>query len=63
MDVSLHKGVSMLKKLIALNRSVSRPIEVTLPDGSIIVVNDLKYSRLLKAGLISASYPARRVDI
>ena len=63
MDVSLYKGVSMLKKLIALNRSVSRPIEVTLPDGSIIVVNDLKYSRLLKAGLISASYPARRVDI
>lgn len=63
MDVSLCKGVSMLKKLIALNRSVSRPIEVTLPDGSIIVVNDLKYSRLLKAGLISASYPARRVDI
>lgn len=63
MVVSLYKGVSMLKKLIALNRSVSRPIEVTLPDGSIIVVNDLKYSRLLKAGLISASYPARRVDI
>ena len=63
MVVSLCKGVSMLKKLIALNRSVSRPIEVTLPDGSIIVVNDLKYSRLLKAGLISASYPARRVDI
>ena len=53
----------MLKKLLALNRSVSRPIEVTLPDGSIIVMNDLKYSRLLKAGLISASYPARRVDI
>ena len=63
MVVSLCKGVSMLKKLIALNRSVSRPIEVTLPDGSIIVVNDLKYSRLLKAGLISASYLARRVDI
>lgn len=63
MVVSLCKGVSMLKKLLALNRSVSRPIEVTLPDGSIIVVNDLKYSRLLKAGLISASYPARRVDI
>ena len=63
MVVSLYKGVSMLKKLIALNRSVSRPIEVTLPDGSIRVVNDLKYSRLLKAGLISASYPARRVDI
>lgn len=63
MIVSLCKGVSMLKKLIALNRSVSRPIEVTLPDGSIIVVNDLKYSRLLNAGLIQASYPARRVDI
>ena len=53
----------MLKKLIALNRSVSRPIEVTLSDGSAILVNDLKYSRLLKAGLISNSYPAKRVDI
>ena len=63
MVVSLYKGVSMLKKLIALNRSVSRPIEVTLPSGSVIVVNDLKYSRLLKAGIITRDYPARRVDI
>lgn len=53
----------MIRKIIALNRSVSRPIEVTLPSGRIILVNDLEYSRLLKAGLISASYPARRVDL
>ena len=53
----------MLKELLTLNRSLSRPIEVTLPDGRFIVVNDLKYSQLLKAGLISHDYPARRVDI
>ena len=63
MVVSLYKGVSMLKKLIALNRSVSRPIEVTLPDGRIILVNDLEYSQLLKAGIVQRNYPARRVDI
>ena len=46
------------------NEKISRPqIEVTLPNGKIVVVNDLKYSRLLKAGLISASYPAKRIDI
>ena len=53
----------LMKRLADLNRSVSRPIEVTLPNGRIVVVNDLKYSRLLKAGLISRDYPARRVDI
>ena len=53
----------LMKKLADLNRYLSKPIEVTLPSGSVIVVNDLKYSRLLKAGLISRDYPARRVDI
>ena len=52
-----------MKRLTDLNRYLSKPIEVTLPSGSVIVVNDLKYSRLLKAGLISRNYPARRVDI
>ena len=53
----------MIRKIIALNRSVSRPIEVSLPDGRIILVNDLEYSQLLKAGIISRNYPARRVDL
>ena len=52
-----------MKRLADLNRHLSKPIEVTLPSGSVIVVNNLKYARLLKAGLISASYPARRVDL
>ena len=53
----------LMKRLADLNRYLSKPIEVTLLSGSIIVVNILSHSRLLKAGLISASYPARRVDI
>ena len=53
----------MLKELLSLNRSLSRPIEVTLPNGRAIVVNDLKYSQLLKAGIIQHNYPARRVDL
>lgn len=53
----------MIRKIIALNRSVSRPIEVSLPDGRIILVNDLEYSQLLKAGIISGNYPTRRVDL
>ena len=53
----------LMKKLADLNRSVSKPIEVTLPDGRIVVVNDLEYSQLLKAGIITRDYPARRVDI
>ena len=53
----------LMRKLANLNRYLSIPIEVTLPDGRIVVVNDLKYSQLLKAGIISRSYPARRVDI
>ena len=53
----------MIRKIIALNRSVSRPIEVTLPDDRIILVNDLEYSQLLKAGIVQRNYPARRVDI
>ena len=50
-------------KLANLNRYLSKPIEVTLPDGRFIVVNDLEYSQLLKAGIITRDYPARRVDI
>lgn len=53
----------MLKELLSLNRSLSRPIEVILPDGRAIVVNDLKYSQLVNAGLISRNYPARRVSV
>ena len=53
----------MLKELIALNRSVSRPIEVSLPDGRIVVVDDRKYIQLLKAGIITRDYPVRRVDL
>ena len=53
----------MLKELLSLNRSLSRPIEVILPSGEALVVNDLKYSQLLKAGIIQRNYPARRVDI
>ena len=53
----------MLKELITLNRSLSKPIEVTLPDGRIAVVDDRKYIQLLKAGIIQHNYPARRVDI
>ena len=50
-------------KLANLNRYLSKPIEVTLPDGRIVVVNDLEFSRLLKAGIIMRDYSARRVDI
>ena len=50
-------------KLANLNRYLSKPIEVTLPDGRFIVVNILNHSQLLKAGIISRNYPARRVDI
>ena len=53
----------LMKKLADLNRYLSKPIEVTLPDGRFVVVNDLEYSQLLKAGLITRDYPARRVDI
>ena len=53
----------LMKKLADLNRHLSKPIEVTLPDGRIVVVNDLEYSQLLKAGIISRNYPARRVDL
>ena len=53
----------MIKKLLNLNRSLSRPIEITLPDGRKVIVDDLQYSQLLKAGIISNSYPARRVSI
>ena len=41
----------------------SPQFEVSLPDGKIVVVDDIKYIQLLKAGIISRNYPARRVDI
>ena len=53
----------LMKRIADLNRYLSKTIEVTLPSSCVIVVNDLKYARLLKAGLISRDYPARRVDI
>ena len=53
----------MLKELLSLNRPRKRPIEVILPDGRIVVVDDRKYIQLLKAGIITRDYPARRVDI
>ena len=52
----------LMQKLANLNRYLSKPIEVTLPNGRAIVVDDLKYSQLVNAGLISRNYPARRVN-
>lgn len=53
----------LLKKLADLNRYLAQPIEVSLPDGRFIVVDDRKYIQLLKAGLISRDYPAKRISI
>lgn len=53
----------MLKELLTLNRSVSRPIEVILPSGRALVVDDSKYLQLVNVRIISRNYPARCVDI
>ena len=63
MLVHNKEAIMLMQKLANLNRYLSKPIEVTLPDGRIVVVNDLEYSQLLKAGIISRNYPARRVDL
>lgn len=52
----------LMKRLADLNRYLAQPIEVTLPSGRKVIVDDLQYSQLLKAGLITRDYPARRVE-
>lgn len=52
----------LMKRLADLNRYLAQPIEVTLPSGRKVIVDDLQYAQLLKAGIISNSYPARRIS-